>query len=69
MAKDSRLVVPGGREEEGGWMGSLEANCNIRNGWAVGSTVQNRELSVIGSLCCTTELEEILSINCTLIKK
>ena len=30
-------------------------------------TVQHREMCVIGSLCWTTELEETLSINYTLI--
>ena len=54
------------------------------DGWAVGSfwmqtvlfgmdgqwdpTEQHRELHVIGSLCCTTEIEETLSINYILIK-
>ena len=40
MAKESRLLVPsGGREEGGGWMGSLgfgETHCYIWNGWARG---------------------------------
>ena len=34
-----------------------------------GSTVQQRELCMTGSLCCTTEIEETLYINYTLIKK
>ena len=33
-----------------------------------GPTIQHRELCVIGSLCCTTEIEEPLQINYTLIK-
>ena len=28
--------------------------------WQWGPTVQHREICVIGSLCCTTELEETL---------
>ena len=32
-------------------------------------TVQHREICVIGSLCCTTELDETLEINYTLINK
>lgn len=38
------------------------------NGWAVGSYCTHRELCVVGSLCCTTEIEEALQINRTLIK-
>ena len=34
-----------------------------------GPTVQHRELCVIGSLCCTTETENTLEINYTLILK
>ena len=34
-----------------------------------GPTVQHREMCAIGSLCCTTEHEETLYINYTLIKK
>ena len=32
-------------------------------------TVQHREMSVIGSLCCTTKFDETLQINYTLIIK
>ena len=35
--------------------------------WA--PTVQHRELCVIGSLCCTAEIEKTLQINHTLLKK
>ena len=62
QAKESRLVVPRG------WCGEwdvqgvefLDANCYIWNGWAMGPTIQHRELCVIGSFRCTTEIEETL---------
>lgn len=37
-----------------------DANCHIWNKWAMGPIVQHRELSVPGSLCCTTESEATL---------
>ena len=44
MAKESRLVVPGGRKGEGeGWTGNLgflDANSYIWNGWAMGPYVR-----------------------------
>ena len=61
MAKESRFVVPGGREWDGQavwgfWMQTVVFGMDGQ--W--GSTVQHRELCVTGSLCCTTETEEIL---------
>ena len=57
MDKESKLVVPGGRGEPEGWMGSLgfwmqTSICGM--GRQQGPTVQHRELCVIVSLCCTT---------------
>ena len=69
---ESRFVVAGGRGERVRWTGSLglvDANCNIWNGGQWDPTAQDRELCVNGSLCCTTEIEETLKINYTLIKK
>ena len=44
MAKEGRLVVPKGRGEGWGWIGSsgvfLDANCDIWSGWD--PTVQHR---------------------------
>ena len=63
MAKENRLVVPKGEGERSGWLKSLgfgDANCYI---WINGQrrlTVWHRELCVIESLCCTTEIEETL---------
>ena len=62
MAKESRHVVPwdGGKWDGpaiwGLWMQT--AIFGMDGQW--GSTVQHRELCVTGSLCCTTETEEIL---------
>ena len=47
----------------------LDAHCYIWNRWAMGPTVQHKEMCVIGSHCCTTELDETLYINYTSIKK
>ena len=62
MAKESRLGVAGGQEGVG-----LDREFGIGGSkllhleWmGMGHTVQHRELCVIGSLCCTTEIEEIL---------
>ena len=41
----------------------------FRIGGQWGPTVQQRNVCVIGLLCCTTELEETLQINYTLIIK
>ena len=42
-----------------GIWGFLDVNCYIQNGhWS--PTVQHREMYVIGSLGCTTEIEETL---------
>lgn len=46
MAKESRLVVPGGREERVGWTGSWgfgDTNGYIWNGQAVGSYCMAQE--------------------------
>ena len=61
MAKENRLVVPKG--EGVGWMDSLaflDANCYIWNGWAMGPYRTAQGTVVIGSLYCTTEIEEAL---------
>ena len=59
MAKESRLSFPGeeGREWDGQallgfWMQTVKLGMDGQ--W--GPTLQHRELCVIGSLCCTTEL-------------
>ena len=62
-AKESRLVVPGGRREENGMDRQFGVwGCKLLFGmdgqW--GPIVQHRELCVMGSLCCTTETEETL---------
>ena len=39
MAKESRLVIPGGRAKAVGWTSSsgfLDANCYVYDGWATG---------------------------------
>ena len=38
---------------------SGDANRSIWSGWAMRSYLQRREMCVIGSLCCTTELETL----------
>ena len=43
-----------------GVLGLVDANGNIWDGWATGPDSQRRELSVSGSLCCATEVEELL---------
>ena len=48
-------------------VGLVDRNCNIWNGWAMGPYCTG--LYVIGSLCCTTEIEEKMYINYTLIQK
>ena len=63
MAKESRPVVPTVEGEGSGMDRQFRAwgaNAYIWNEWAVGPTVQHRELYVIGSLCYTTEIEETL---------
>ena len=64
MAKDSRLMVAGGREGRSG-VDMEFTHCYNCNGWTMGSY---RELCLIGPLCCTTNSEETLEINCTLTK-
>ena len=63
MAKKSRLGFPrsGGEGEGLGGMGILGMQTVISGmdgQWD--PTVQHREMCVIGSLCCTTELDEML---------
>ena len=64
MAKKSILRVFKGEREGSGMDGHLggflDANCCIWNGWQWDPTVQHRELCVIGSLHCTTELDKAL---------
>ena len=64
-AKESRLVVTQGKEARKGvgwtgvwgcWMQTVTFGMDGQ--WA--SNVQHRELCVIGSPCCTTEIEETL---------
>ena len=62
-AKESKLVVPSGegvkwdgRAVWGFWMQTPVFG--MYGQW--GPTVQHRELGVIGSLCCKTEIEETL---------
>ena len=63
-AKGSRLVVDrqgGGRERDGRgvWgLGMQTVTFGMDGQW--GPAVQHRELCVIGSICCTTEIEETL---------
>ena len=67
MDKKSRLEVPGGKVEGVGWMDIWglwgNANCYI---WILGMdgqrdpTVRPGKMCVIGSLCCTTELDGTL---------
>ena len=68
-ARESRLVVP--RREGDRWAVWGFGNQTVISGMdgQQGPTVQNRELCVIGSLSCTTEIEETLKINYTLMKK
>ena len=61
MAKESRLVVPSGERKEWHFGVLGDANSYTWNGWAYGPyCTQHREVCLIGSLCCTTELEETL---------
>ena len=61
MAKKSSLGVPKGERGGSGMGGGFgDANCSIWSGWAMGSYLQRRELCVIGSLRCATELDETL---------
>jgi len=53
MPRKSRLGVPGVGETGGSGMdghfgGFWDANCYIWDGWAMGPTVQHREMCVIG---------------------
>ena len=58
------MEFPRGRGEGVGWMGILGASWlqtiifGMVGEW--NSTVQHREMCVIGSLCCTTKLEVVL---------
>ena len=73
MAKESRLGVPKGEEKGSGREGHFEGFgmqtviFRMDGPWA--PTAQYRELCVIESLCCTTELEETYNVNYTLIIK
>ena len=65
MAKKNRLGAPGGgkgREWEGwafwGFLGIETVISGVDGQWD--PTVQHRGMCVIGSLCCTTELDETL---------
>ena len=64
MAKESKLGVPRGKGEGVGRTGIWGVFCmqtvlfGMDGTW--GPTEQHRELCVIGSLCCKTELEETL---------
>ena len=65
MAKKSRLGFSGGEKGEGvRWMGILEVfgmqtvAFGMDGQWD--PTLQHREMCVIGSLCCKTELDETL---------
>ena len=53
-----------GKGEGGGWMGIRggygDTNCYIWNGWQWDPSVQHREMCLIGSLHCTTELDKTL---------
>ena len=65
MAKESRLVVSSGKGEErrerDGWtLWSLGMQTYIWNGWVMMPYCTEHELCVIGSLCCTAEIEETL---------
>ena len=65
MAKERRFGVPRGKRVEVGWMGIwgvsgckllyFKWNGYISNEWV--PTIQHREMCMIGSLGCTTELE------------
>ena len=64
MAKKSSLGVPGGKRRDwDGWAfwgfwGIQTVIFGMDGQWD--PTVQHREMCVIGSLCCTTELDEAL---------
>ena len=64
MAKESRLVVPSGEEgregnEQAVWGFWKQTGIVGMDGQWV-PTIQHREMCMIGSLCCTTELGETL---------
>ena len=67
VANESRLGIP--RKERGGSVMDghlgffLSASRYICNGWSMGSYCTVREMCVIESLCCITELDETLEIN------
>ena len=72
LAKENRLRVPRGERKCDGWafwgvflMQTVKFGMDGQ--WD--HTVQHIEMCVIGSLCCTTELDETLSINYTSIIK
>ena len=64
MAKESRLGIPKGEGKGSGMNGHLgvfwmqTVIFGMDGQW--GPAVQHRETCVIGSLCCTIELEETL---------
>ena len=64
MAKKSRLSIPGGEREGSGMDGHLgvlrmqTVIFGLDRQWD--PIMQHREMCVIGSLCCTTELDETL---------
>ena len=53
---ESSLVVASGQEVWGWWMKTVTFGMDGK--W--GPTIQHRELHVIVSLCCTTEIKETL---------
>ena len=74
MAKKSRLGAPKGEKGRSGmdrhfvgFFGCKLFISGVDGQWD--PTVQHREMSVIGSLCCTTKFDETLQINYTLIIK
>ena len=73
LPRRADLGSPRGKGERVGWMGILgffliqTVIFGTDGQWD--PTVQHREMCVIGSLCFTTELDETLEINYTLIIK
>ena len=55
---EGRIVVPRGRGRKWDGWGVCSFISGMDGWW--GPTIQHRELCVIGLLCCTTEIEEIL---------
>ena len=57
-SQGEQLVVPRGEGGGVGWTGSVGFLDAMDGQW--GPTIQHRELCVIASLCCTTEIKETL---------